>query len=207
VHSNYTRQGPLDEAALDQDPLAQLARWLKDAQGAGMIEPTAMTLATATKDGQPSARIVLYKGPHEGGLTFYTNYESRKGGELAANARAALVFWWDKLERSVRIEGRVEKLPRAMGEAYARSRPRGSQLSALTSRQSRVVKSRAELEKRLADNDARIGGKEVPVPENWGGYLLRPEMFEFWQGRRDRLHDRLVYRASGDGWRVERLEP
>ena len=205
--SQYTRQPPLDESALDADPMAQLARWLKDAQGAGMVEPTAMTLATATPDGTPSARIVLYKGPHEGGLTFYTNYESRKGGELAANARAALVFWWDKLERSVRIEGRVEKLPRAMGEAYARSRPRGSQLSALTSRQSRVVKSRAELEKRLAENDARIGSKEVPVPENWGGYLLRPEMFEFWQGRRDRLHDRLVYRASGDGWRVERLEP
>jgi len=207
VHSNYTRQPPLDEAALDADPLAQLARWLKDAEGAGMIEPTAMTLATATPEGTPSARIVLYKGPNEGGLTFYTNYESRKGGELAANARAALVFWWDQLERSVRVEGRVDKLPRPMGEAYAHSRPRGSQLGALTSRQSRVVKSRAELEKRLAENDARLGGKDVPVPENWGGYLLRPEMFEFWQGRRDRLHDRLVYRASGDGWRVERLEP
>ena len=203
----YTRQPPLDEAALDRDPMAQLARWLKDATDAGMIEPTAMTLATATKDGRPSARIVLYKGPHEGGLTFYTNYESRKGGELAANARAALVFWWDQLERSVRIEGRVDKLPRAMGEAYARSRPRGSQLGALTSRQSRVVASRAELEKRLAENDAKLAGKEVPVPDNWGGYVLRPEMFEFWQGRRDRLHDRLVYRASGGGWRVERLEP
>ncbi|MGQ0585702.1 MAG: pyridoxamine 5'-phosphate oxidase [Gammaproteobacteria bacterium] len=203
----YTRQPPLDESALDADPMAQLASWLKDAEGAGMIEPTAMTLATATKDGSPSARIVLYKGPHEGGLTFYTSYESRKGGELAANARAALVFWWDKLERSVRVEGRVEKLPRAMGEAYARSRPRGSQLSALTSRQSRTIASRAELEKRLADNDARIGKKEVPVPENWGGYVLRPQTFEFWQGRRDRLHDRLVYRASGDGWRIERVEP
>ncbi len=205
--TQYTRQPPMDEAALDPDPMAQLARWLKDAKGAGMIEPTAMTLATATPGGSPSARIVLYKGPHEGGLTFYTNYESRKGDELGANARAALVFWWDKLERSVRIEGRVAKLPRAMAEAYARSRPRGSQLSALTSRQSRAVPSRAELEKRLAENDARLGGKEVPVPENWGGYVLRPEMFEFWQGRRDRLHDRLVYRASGDGWRIERLEP
>ena len=205
--TQYTRQPPMDEAALDPDPLAQLARWLKDAEGAGMIEPTAMTLATATKDGQPSARIVLYKGPHEGGLTFYTNYESRKGGELAANARAALVFWWDQLERSVRIEGRVSMLPRAMGEAYARSRPRGSQLSALTSRQSHAVASREELEKRLAENDAKLGGREVPVPANWGGYVLRPEMFEFWQGRRDRLHDRLVYRASGDGWRIERLEP
>jgi pyridoxamine 5'-phosphate oxidase len=203
----YTRQPPLDESALDADPMAQLARWLKDAQDAGMIEPTAMTLATATPDGRPSARIVLYKGAHEGGLTFYTNYDSRKGNELAANAHAALVFWWDKLERSVRVEGRVDQLPRKMGEAYARSRPRGSQLSAYTSRQSRVVASRAELEKRLAENDQKLGGKEVPLPPNWGGYLLRPEMFEFWQGRDNRLHDRLVYRASGDGWRVERLEP
>jgi pyridoxamine 5'-phosphate oxidase len=208
IMSQYTRQPPLIESALDADPLAQLARWLDDARAAGMIEPSAMTLATATQDGQPSARIVLFKGAHDGGLTFYTNYDSRKGGELAANARAALVFWWDKLERSVRVEGSVEKLPRAMGEAYARSRPRGSQLSALTSRQSRVVASRAELEKRLAENDARIGGKELPVPENWGGYLLRPAMFEFWQGRADRLHDRLVYRAAAGGkWRVERLEP
>lgn len=205
--SQYTRQPPLDETALAADPMAQLARWLDDAQAAGMIEPTAMTLATATPDGRPSARIVLYKGPHDGGLTFYTNYESRKGGELAANDRAALVFWWDKLERSVRVEGRVARLPRAMSEDYARSRPRGSQLGALTSRQSRVVASRAELEKRLADNEARLGGGPVPVPGNWGGYVLRPERFEFWQGRADRLHDRLVYRAEGKGWRVERLEP
>ena len=205
--AQYTRQPPLEEDALDPDPMAQLARWLKDAKRARMIEPTAMTLATATTGGDPSARIVLYKGPYEGGLTFYSNYESRKGGELGANARAALVFWWDKLERSVRIEGRVAKLPRAMAEAYARSRPRGSQISALTSRQSRAVPSRAELEKRLADNVAKLKGQEVPVPENWGGYVLRPAMFEFWQGRKDRLHDRLVYRASGDGWRIERLEP
>lgn len=203
----YERSGPLDETALAADPLAQLALWLKDAEAAGMIEPTAMTLATATKDGQPSARIVLYKGAHDGGLTFYTNYESRKGGELAGNNRAALVFWWDKLERSVRVEGRVEKLPRSMSESYARSRPRGSQLGALTSRQSRVVATRAELERRLAENEAKLGGQEVPVPANWGGYLLRPAMFEFWQGRRDRLHDRLVYRADRAGWRVERLEP
>lgn len=203
----YERSSPLDEAGLAPEPMAQLARWLKDAEAAGMIEPTAMTLATATPDGQPSARIVLYKGPHDGGLTFYTNYESRKGGELGANDRAALVFWWDRLERSVRVEGRVEKLPRAMSERYARSRPRGSQLGALTSRQSRVVASRAELERRLAQHEAQLGGQEVPVPANWGGYLLRPAVFEFWQGRRDRLHDRLVYRAEGAGWRVERLEP
>lgn len=205
--SDYTRQPPLEESALDADPLAQLERWLKDAAAAGMVEPTAMTLATASKDGQPSARIVLFKGAHDGGLTFYTNYESRKGDELAANPRAALVFWWDKLERSVRVEGRVEKLPRAMSERYALSRPRGSQLGALTSRQSRAVAGRAELEKRLADNEAKWASKPVPVPENWGGYRLRPEMFEFWQGRRNRLHDRLVYRPRGDGWGVERLEP
>ena len=203
----YTRNpSTLLEQDLDKDPMAQLARWLKEAEAAGMIEPSAMTLATATKDGTPSARIVLYKGPHEGGLTFYTNYESRKAGELAANAHAALVFWWDKLERSVRVEGKVEKLPRSMSEAYARSRPRGSQLGALTSRQSRVVANRAELEKRLAENQARHPG-DVPVPENWGGYLLRPAMFEFWQGRRDRLHDRLVYRGGRGGWSIERLEP
>ena len=207
MSAQYTRQPPFDESHLAPEPLAQLARWLEDAAAAGMIEPTGMTLATATADGQPSARIVLYKGPHDGGLTFYTNYESRKGEELAANSRAALVFWWDKLERSVRVEGRVEKLPRAMSEAYARSRPRGSQVGALTSRQSRVVASRAELERRLAENEAKLGGQEVPVPANWGGYLLRPAMFEFWQGRRDRLHDRLVYRAAGGGWRIERLEP
>jgi pyridoxamine 5'-phosphate oxidase len=203
----YGRGGPLDESALAPDPMTQLARWLEDAQAAGMIEPSAMTLATATPDGQPSARIVLYKGPHDGGLTFYTNYDSRKGGELAGNDRAALVFWWDKLERSVRVEGRVSLLPRSLSEHYARSRPRGSQLGALTSRQSRVVASRAELERRLAENEAKLGGQEVPVPANWGGYVLRPAMFEFWQGRRDRLHDRLVYRAAGAGWRVERLEP
>jgi pyridoxamine 5'-phosphate oxidase len=203
----YTRNpSTLLEQDLDKDPMAQLARWLTEAQDAGMIEPSAMTLATVGKDGAPSARIVLYKGPHEGGLTFYTNYESRKGAELAADARAALVFWWDKLERSVRVEGRVEKLPRAMSEAYARSRPRGSQLGALTSKQSRIVASRAELEKRLAENQVQHPS-EVPVPENWGGYVLRPGMFEFWQGRRDRLHDRLVYRATGGGWKIERLEP
>jgi pyridoxamine 5'-phosphate oxidase len=172
-----------------------------------MIEPTAMTLATVDKDGRPSARVVLYKGPHEGGLTFYTNYQSRKGRALAANAQAALVFWWDKLERSVRVEGRVERLPKAMSLAYAHSRPRASQLSAYTSKQSAVLKDRAELEKRVAENDRKFAGKEIPLADDWGGYVLKPEAWEFWQGRRDRLHDRIVYRVSLGQWAMGRVEP
>lgn len=203
----YTRNSPLQEQDVDADPLAQLGRWLEAAREAGMIEPTAMTLATVGKDGQPSARIVLYKGPSEGGLTFYSNYESRKGRELESGAPAALVFWWDKLERQVRVEGRVERLSRERSEAYFRTRPRLSQLGALTSRQSRVVSSRTELEARLAENERRLEGAEIPLPEDWGGYVLIPGSFEFWQGQRGRLHDRLVYRGTHAGWRIERLEP
>jgi pyridoxamine 5'-phosphate oxidase len=204
----YTRNPPMLEQDLDADPLRQLAAWLKAAQDAGMIEPTAMTLATVGADGRPSARVVLYKGAHEGGLTFYTNYASRKGGELADGAPAALVFWWDKLERQVRVEGSVRKLPRAMSEQYFHARPRLSQLSAYASRQSRVVADRAALERRLAEAEQRFEGKEVPLPDDWGGFVLAPECWEFWQGQRGRLHDRLVYRRGGGGdWRMERLEP
>jgi pyridoxamine 5'-phosphate oxidase len=198
---------PLHEGAVLPDPFAQLERWLSEAQAAGLIEPTAMTLATAAPDGQPSARMVLFKGVHDGGLTFYTNYESRKGGELAANARAALVFWWDKLERSVRVEGGVEKLPRGMSGAYFHSRPRISQISAAVSRQSEIVRDRAALETRYAELEKTLGGAEVPVPDHWGGFLVRPLRFEFWQGRRGRLHDHLVYKPASGGWRIQRLEP
>jgi pyridoxamine 5'-phosphate oxidase len=198
---------PLDESDLNADPLAQLELWLGEARAAGLIEPTAMTLATVNADARPSARVVLFKGLHDGKLTFYTNYESRKGTELARNAQAALVFWWDKLERQIRVEGRVEKLPRELSERYFHSRPRLSQLAAYTSRQSRAVVTRAELDARLQQNEKRFDGKDVPLPESWGGYAVTPEYFEFWQGRRGRLHDRLVYQPSGDGWRIERLEP
>jgi pyridoxamine 5'-phosphate oxidase len=203
----YTRNPPLLEGDLAADPLAQLAAWLEAAQAAGLYEPTAMTLATVGPDGRPSARVVLYKGPHDGGLTFYTNYTSRKGAELLEAAPAALVFWWDKLERSVRVEGRVRKVPRALSEQYFHSRPRLSQLSAHASRQSRVVANREELERRLAAAERRFEGQAVPLPDHWGGYVLTPDSFEFWQGQVGRLHDRLVYRRDGQRWRVERLEP
>lgn len=203
----YTLNPPLIEASLDADPLVQFDAWLGDARAAGMLEPTAFTLATVGADGRPSARVVLFKGFHDGGLTFYTCYEGRKGQELAIHPYAAGTFWWDRLERQVRFEGEVEKLPRDVSRDYFESRPRGSQIGAATSRQSRVVATRAELDERLAANVRLLEGQSVPLPENWGGYRIRPQSIEFWQGRRNRLHDRLRYRRQGDGWIVDRLEP
>lgn len=203
----YTRNPPLLESTLLADPLAQFEAWLAEAVAIGMIEPTAMMLATVDADSRPSARVVLLKGYHDGGFCFYTHYDSRKAQALAAHPFAAATFWWDRLERSVRIEGRVEKLPREVSEAYFHSRPQGSQVGAATSRQSRVVASREELDARLAANEAKYGGQPVPLPDDWGGYRIVPEAIEFWQGRANRVHDRLVYRRTADGWRVERLEP
>lgn len=201
------RDVALLETDLLADPLAQFQRWLEEAKAAGMLEPTAMTLATASTAGQPSARMVLFKGLHNGGLTFFTNYGSSKGADLARNPRAALVFWWDRLERQVRVEGRVEKLPRALSEQYFHQRPRNSQLSAAISQQSKVVARRQLLEQRYAQREAQLGGAPVALPDNWGGYVVRPSRLEFWQGRSGRLHDRLVYQPEGQGWRIERLEP
>lgn len=203
----YTRNPPLDESSLLPDPLAQLQAWLADASAAGMIEPTAMTLATADAQGQPSARVVLLKGFHDGGLCFYTRHDGRKGMELASNPRAAATFWWDRLERQVRVEGHVERLPREVTRRYFETRPRESQLGALTSLQSRVVASREELDARYQANAERLAGQPVPLPDEWGGYVLRPASVEFWQGRLGRLHDRLRYRRESGAWRVERLEP
>lgn len=203
----YTRNPPLDETELLPDPLAQLGSWIDVATEIGMIEPGAMTLATADASGRPSARIVLFKGFHAGGVCFYTNYGSHKGRDLEANPQAALVFWWDQLERQVRLEGRVERLPRDIAGVYFRNRPRASQIGAITSRQSAVVATREELDARFEANEQAHAGQDVPMPDIWGGYRLVPDSVEFWQGRRGRLHDRLRYVRIGSAWRIERLEP
>lgn len=205
----YLRNPPLDEAALNPDPLAQFEQWLADARAAEMIEPNAMTLASCGADGRPSARIVLFKGMVDGGPTFYTNYDSRKGRDLAANPQVALVFWWDKLERQIRIEGTVSKLDPARSAEYFHRRLRGSQLAAYTSRQSAVAISREDMDQRLAEVTARFENQEVPCPDNWGGYRVEVKQFEFWQGRRGRFHDRFVYERQGqqDSWNIQRLEP
>ena len=206
MRREYTREA-LTEADVDADPVVQFGRWFEQAEQAGLLEPTAMTLATATLDGRPSARMVLLRGFDERGFCFYTNHESRKGVELAANPRAALVFWWGELERQVRIEGPVAPTSRAESEAYFHSRPPGSQLSAAASPQSRVIQDRAVLERRVAELAADSADGQVPLPDFWGGYRLTHEVVEFWQGRPNRLHDRLRYRRAGDGWKIERLAP
>jgi len=196
----------LDESALARDPVAQFASWLADAVRAGVALPNAMTLATATASGRPSARAVLLKGFDERGFVFYTNYDSRKGRELADNPRAMLLFCWEELERQVRIEGAVERTGAAESDAYFASRPLGARLSAIVSPQSDPVASRGDLEAKLAAAAKRLA-PDPKRPEHWGGYRVVPEGFEFWQGRPDRLHDRLRYRRAGEGWVVDRLAP
>lgn len=198
----------LDLADLDPEPVRQFGVWLGEAIEANLLEPNAMTLATADAGGRVSARIVLLKGYSVDGFVFYTNYAGRKARDLAQNPRAALVFYWDRLERQVRIEGRVEKVDRATSETYFRSRPRGSQLSAWASPQSEVVNGRQELLERARSAATRFAGREVPLPDHWGGYRLVPDAFELWQGRADRLHDRFRYSREENGnWRLERLAP
>jgi len=199
---------PLREEDVDPDPVRQFNAWFQAAGDAGVRMPEAAAVATADGDGTPSVRMVLVKQADASGFVFYTNYESRKARELAANARAALLFYWDPLGRQVRIEGDVQRTTAEESDAYVRSRARGSQLSALASPQSRPIASRAVLEERVADLAQRYADTEPPLPDAWGGFRLTPQTFEFWQNRQDRLHDRLVYRRSSDvGWTIERLAP
>jgi pyridoxamine 5'-phosphate oxidase len=200
---------PLREQDIDGDPLRQFAVWFKEAEAAGVRMPEAAALATAASDGAPAVRMVLVKEFDERGFVFFSNYHSRKGHELDANPRAALLFHWDPLGRQVRIEGTVERVSESETVAYVRSRPRGSQLSALASPQSETVASRLELEQRVALLEERYGANgELPLPANWGGFRMTAETVELWQQRHDRLHDRLRYsRGEQPGWLIERLAP
>lgn len=202
---NY-EQDQLLESTINKDPFVQFRLWFDLILKANIAEPNAMTIATATKNGIPSARMVLLKEFDETGFKFYTNYESRKGKELLENPFASILFWWREFERQVRIEGKIEKISRKDSEEYFNVRPIKSRYGALSSKQSEVIENREILEKRFLDLEKQFG-ENPPTPENWGGYKLIPNKFEFWQGRRDRLHDRICYEKVNNDWKIFRLQP
>ncbi len=207
VRKEYSTRG-LNESDLAPSPFTQFRRWYEEAVAANVIEPNAMTLATATRDGVPSARTILLKGFDERGFVFYTNYESQKGKELAENPNAALVFYWASFERQIRITGVINKISSEESESYFRSRPKGAQLGAWVSLQSQVIPNREVLEERLTELMNELADTEnIPVPPYWGGYCLAPREIEFWQGRINRLHDRFRYTRLNGDWKIERLSP
>lgn len=206
LRREYTKNGLL-ESDVDPDPFRQFSVWFDQATKSGIIEPNAMSHATVSPNGQPSIRIVLLKGIDERGFIFYTNYESRKGKEMATNPKSALLFFWGELERQIRIEGTIEKISTASSKAYFDSRPEGSRVGAWSSNQSEIVASRDELEEQFEDNRKRFEGKDIPMPEYWGGYRLVPTIFEFWQGRGRRMHDRIRFSEVDGAWKIDRLSP
>jgi pyridoxamine 5'-phosphate oxidase len=208
LREEYGRN-PLTERNCDSNPILQFERWFREARASDLTEPNAMTVATATPDGRPSARIVLLKEVSDLGFVFYTNYSSRKAAEIETNPFAALTFYWAELARQVRVEGKVRRIPREQSVAYFRSRPKGSQLGAWASHQSEVLPSRDLLDTKWAELQAQYAGEaEIPIPDFWGGYCVVPDVIEFWQGQTNRLHDRLRYRRNGeDGWLMDRLSP
>lgn len=187
--------------------MAQFAQWFAEARSADLLEPNGMSLATVGADGQPSVRVVLLRGFDARGFVFFTDYRSRKSAELAASRKAGLCFWWAELERQIRVTGTVERVTRDESEAYFRSRPRGSQIGAWSSTQSAVLSSRDALDEKVAENTAKFGDGDIPLPDHWGGFRVKPDEIEFWQGRTNRLHDRVCYRREGDTWRIVRLSP
>jgi pyridoxamine 5'-phosphate oxidase len=199
--------GGLTESSAGSDPIVLFERWYSSAEKAGLFLPEAIALATATPNGKPSVRMMLLKGFDAHGFVFYTNYESRKASELAENARAAFLVYWNVLHRQVRVEGTVERLSEEESFAYFQTRPRGSRLGAWASAQSSALPSREELEERFREREAEFEGREVPLPPFWGGFRLNPDAIEFWQGRVNRLHDRIRFLRDGDGWSVTRLYP